>query len=121
MRQTNSEVGRGLLGIEVDPQFEDNGHIYVAYVEDDTTDKFYRLSRLTVTDPSAVQLTIDPESELLLLQGDQPADYAHLGGVLRFGPDGKLFWAAGNNDYDPNNPHIGDNAQDLSNIYGKIP
>lgn len=134
--QPNTAWGRGLLGLEVDPLFADNGFIYVAYVEDQSTQKYERVSRLMVTDPSAEVLTVDPSSEVVLLQGDQPADDGHLGGVLRFGPDQKLYWAVGNNDFtapdyppdvgqDPTSTNSADttnlnNAQELSNIYGKI-
>ena len=37
-------------GIEVDPDFNDNGYIYVSYIG---SDNVQRLSRFTVTDPTA--------------------------------------------------------------------
>ena len=48
---------RGVNGIEVDPKFADNGYVYVSYIGDDN---IQRLSRITVTDPSADVLDSRP-------------------------------------------------------------
>ncbi|HJT95224.1 MAG TPA: PQQ-dependent sugar dehydrogenase, partial [Mycobacterium sp.] len=102
---TDTDEERGLLGIEVDPDFEQNGYIYVSYT---TAQNYDRLSRLTVTGH-----TVDPASELVLIESDQPGNIYHHGGEIHFGPDGKLYWAMGMN---TNNP----NSQNLSNVHGKI-
>lgn len=102
---TRTEGERGLLGIEVDPDFATNGYIYVAYT---TTDAHSRLSRLTVTGNA-----IDPGSELPLFTSPTTVNTNHQGGALTFGPDGMLYWGVGD-DTD------GANAQDLSNMHGKI-
>lgn len=102
---TRTEGERGLLGIEVDPHFTDNGYIYVAYT---TTDAHYQLSRLTVTAEG-----IDPDSEFSLFRSPDTEATNHQGGDLLFGPDGMLYWGVGDNT-------VGANAQDLSNIHGKI-
>lgn len=101
--QTGGE--RGLLGVEVDPDFADNGYIYVTYTDADT---HYRLSRLTVTGD-----TVDPASELVLFRSADLAGTNHQGGDIHFGSDGMLYWGIGDNG-------VGTNAQDLSNIRGKI-
>ena len=92
-----------------------------------TADNHERLSRLTVTtDKTTGDLTVDPASEKVLMQGTQTAADDHLGGEVRFGPDGKLYWAVGNNDpYFVTSPRPGftypsTDAQDLSSMYGKI-
>ena len=97
---------QGLTGIELDPEYTSNGYIYVAYTA--AEDGRDRLSRLTV-----VGDTIDPQSEVVLMRSDLEAGPAHHGGELHFGPDGMLYWATGDNS---NNL----NAQNLSNIHGKI-
>jgi VCBS repeat-containing protein len=101
---------RGITGFALDPHYMDNGYIYVANT---ATDNFDQVSRLTVTDPSADVLTANPDSVVVLLRADQPAGDSHHGGGLDFGPDGKLYWALGDN-FDP------PNAQDLSTVYGKV-
>jgi glucose/arabinose dehydrogenase/regulation of enolase protein 1 (concanavalin A-like superfamily) len=103
--QTDNDEERGLLGIAPDPDFENNGYLYVSYTSQDNHD---RLSRVTVVGDHA-----DPATEVVLLESDQLGNVFHHGGDIEFGPDGKLYWAMGMNTYNPN-------SQDLSNVHGKI-
>jgi hypothetical protein len=96
---------RGISGLAVDPQFAANGYIYVAYT---TTQIKDRLSRFTVAGDTA-----DPDSEKVLLETADTVSTSHRGGGLAFGPDGKLYWAKGDN-------NVPANAQDLTNLHGKI-
>ncbi|NDJ60184.1 MAG: tandem-95 repeat protein [Chloroflexi bacterium] len=96
---------RGLLGIEPDPNFEQNGYLYVSYT---SAANYNRLSRLTM-----INDTIDLASEVILLESNQQSNIWHHGGEVRFGPDGMLYWSMGINVINPN-------AQDLSNIHGKL-
>ena len=101
----NSVLERGLSGIAVDPQFSQNGFIYVAYTTAEIHD---RLSRLTVVGDTTALST----EKVLFDTGEEVALYHH-GGGLAFGPDGKLYWGKGDN-------LVSANGQDLTNVYGKI-
>ncbi|MGH7196399.1 MAG: PQQ-dependent sugar dehydrogenase [Candidatus Saccharimonadales bacterium] len=103
---TDHREERGLLGIEPDPDFATNGWLYVAYT---TAANYDRLSRFTMTGGGSIALG----SEIVLLESTQSADIFHHGGEVRFGPDGKLYWAMGMNTFSPN-------SQDLTNIHGKV-
>ena len=98
-------VEKGVNGIEVDPDFELNGYLYVAYTTLDNRD---RLSRITVADGS-----VDPASEFVLVEGDQEAGPSHHGGAIAFGPDGSIYYSMGDNSKPAN-------SQDLSTLHGKI-
>jgi glucose/arabinose dehydrogenase len=101
---------RGLIGIELDPNFWAQGQegyhsLYVAYT---TADNYDRLSKFTVNE------TLDGATETVLVTSDELAGDFHHGGELAFDPQGQhLYWALGNN---TNNA----TSQDLSSIHGKI-
>ena len=95
---------RELGAVELDPDFEDNGHFYVAYT---TTDYHDRLSRFTLNGDA-----VDLASEFVLIEAADSGPMHH-GNTMLFGPDGKLYWAFGDNAFNTN-------GQDLATIYGKI-
>lgn len=99
-----TETERGISGLAIDPAFATNGRIYVSYIAAATTRN--TLSRLTMTGNTA---TLDQ----VLIQSTLDAAPNHHGGALGFGPDGKLYWGVGDN-------ASGANAQNLTNIHGKI-
>ena len=104
----------GLLGMAFDPNFRANGYLYVSYTVPYTSasgvaQQFTQLSRLTV-----VGGTASLASEKVYLRGNQVQNLHHAGNDLKVGPDGKLWWAVGDNV-----PSIS-NAQTLTNIYGKV-
>jgi len=106
---TVSSAGeRGLLGVELDPNFSSNGFVYIYYTA--TTPAIHnRVSRFTASGDTAV-----PGSETILLELNNLSSATnHNGGALHFGPDGKLYVAAGEN-------ANGSNAQTLGNLLGKI-
>lgn len=102
---TPTQGERGLGALAVDPDFENNGYIYVAYTTIGARD---RLARLTVRGDRVVF-----GSQKVLLQSTDPSAFYHHGGALGFGPDGALYWGVGDN-------KNSDNAQDLGTIHGKI-
>ena len=99
---------RGLVGVQVDPDFTNNGYVYLYYAAL-LPAPHNRLSRFTVTGDTA-----DPNTEVILF--DLPAlseSGWHNGGCIQFGPDGKLYFSAGEN-------NIPANAQSLGTTLGKI-
>lgn len=106
----NSIVERGLLGIALDPEFVENGHVFVFYTvpESPTAPIHSRVSRFTMTGN-----TLDPATEFVLVDLGPAGIGAHNGGALRFGNDGKLYVAVGDN-------VVPANAQLANNYFGKI-
>jgi len=94
----------GLLGIALDPNFEENHHIYLYYTYEELR-TYNKLSRFTESDN---QLS----DELILLDKIAGGKY-HDGGRIKFGPDGMLYITTGE-------AGIPEMAQDLNSLGGKI-
>lgn len=117
---------RGLLGLTLHPNFEENGKVFVYYSAplrsgaDEDWDHTSRISEFKVMadDPQRV----DIHSERVLLEFDQPY-FNHNGGCLVFGPDRYLYIASGDggnaNGVGRGHSKIG-NGQDLGTLLGKI-
>ncbi|MGW6227715.1 ThuA domain-containing protein [Cellulosimicrobium cellulans] len=91
--QVHTAQENGLLGIELDPDFADNGWVYLYYSpHNDLIDSPHqRLSRFTVTDG-----TMDAASEKVLLTvPHQRAECCHSGGYLDFDSEGNLWISIG--------------------------
>ena len=96
---------RGLIGVAFDPGYGvDNNYVYFYYTGLDL------LNRLVRFDASG---DVGTDGPFLIFQTQSPSQELHVGGSIRFGPDGKMYFAVGDNGYPPN-------AQDLSNPHGKI-
>ncbi|MEV6923359.1 PA14 domain-containing protein [Dactylosporangium sp. NPDC051485] len=96
---------RGLIGIAFDPAFGvDNFYVYFYYTGLDLLNRLVRFDAST---------DVGTQGPFLIFQTQSPSQELHVGGSIRFGPDGKLYFAVGDNGYPPN-------AQDLSNPHGKI-
>ena len=103
IQQSGGETG--LLGIAFDPNFVQNGHLYVFYTASGAGRSV--LARLTSQNG-----VVSPASLLELLSIPKQNNF-HNGGKLAFGPDGYLYLAVGDDG-------IPTNAQDLSSLHGKI-
>ncbi|MEM7033494.1 MAG: PQQ-dependent sugar dehydrogenase, partial [Chloroflexota bacterium] len=90
LRSQVSRTGNeeGLLSVALDPNFDQNQHIWLYYSVNDGPRRT-RLARFTV---QADQ--IDLNSELVILEQGQPYSN-HNGGAVRFGPDQMLYLGLG--------------------------
>ena len=98
-------VEGGLLGIALDPNFEDNHYIYLYYTYNDFLSTKNKVVRYVESNLSL--------SEDKILIDEIPGGPFHDGGRIKFGPDGKLYITTG----DAGNVDL---AQDKSSIAGKI-
>ncbi|MBZ0326055.1 MAG: PQQ-dependent sugar dehydrogenase [Altibacter sp.] len=107
---TGSE--QGLLGLAFHPDYTNNGYFYVNYTK---TNGDTRIARYSV-DPGDPNVTL-PNSELTIIEYNQPFSN-HNGGGIAFGPnDGYLYIAAGDGGSggDP-----GNRAQNTALLLGKL-
>jgi glucose/arabinose dehydrogenase len=102
---------QGLLSIALDPDFPDNGRVFVSYTD---TEGDSRIVRYTVREHDPNQL--DPDSATAILSLDQPYPN-HNGGNILFGPDGYLSigFGDGGSQGDPDG-----RAQDPGTLFAKI-
>ena len=98
-----SRPEKGLMGLALDPEFDRNGHLYVYYTATDDTSKLVRVTELSSN--------VGGNPSVLL--GDLPMNLAHNGGILRFGPDDKLYVSVGEAGVDTG-------SQDQTILNGKI-
>lgn len=102
---------QGLLGLAFHPQYTTNGRFVVYYTNTngDIRIASYRVS----TNPEVA----DPASEQILLAVPHPSFSNHNGGMVVFGPDGKLYAGLGDGGSggDPNG-----NGQNRNVLLGKI-
>jgi glucose/arabinose dehydrogenase len=107
---------RGLDGICFDPNFATNHYVYIYYTihqADSSAPTHNQLIRVTA-DPANPDVALAGSGTPIMEMDDlSPTAFAHNGGGLHFGPDGKLYVSVGENTYGPN-------AQSLSTVLGKI-
>jgi len=109
-----TERERGLIGLALDPNFAQNGFIYVRYTSGSATATpptcRHRLSRFTAAGDVAAA-----NSEVILFDmGDCQGTGNHNGGMIDFGSAGKIYTSLGDQKSDLNN------AQTLTNLFGKL-
>jgi len=96
----------GLLGIAADPDFQTNKFLYILYTTRDNNQYQNNLTRYKETEKNMFI-----QDKIVL--SNIPGGVNHNGGVLKFGPDGKLYIGMGEH-YEP------DSAQNLNTLSGKI-
>ncbi|MBM3904980.1 MAG: PQQ-dependent sugar dehydrogenase [Thaumarchaeota archaeon] len=95
----------GLLGLTLDPNFEENHYLYLYYTYSEFLSTYNRVSRFTESNNSV--------SDELVLIDKIPGAAIHDGGRIKFSPDGKLYITTG----DAANMLL---AQNLDSLAGKI-
>lgn len=81
----------GLIGLALDPDFAQNGWLYLQYSPPDFSGQ--RVSRFTVRDDQ-IQLASE---KVLFTYEEQRRECCHHAGSLEFGPDGNLYVGTGDN------------------------
>ena len=98
-------VEGGMLGVAVDPDFEQNNFIYLYYTYNELVTTSNKLVRYQLIDGVVMK-------DKILIDGI-PGGPFHDGGRIQFGPDGKLYITTG----EAGNPDL---SQDMNSLGGKI-
>ncbi|MFN0173522.1 MAG: PQQ-dependent sugar dehydrogenase [Saprospiraceae bacterium] len=111
-RVNSGQNEQGLLGLAFHPNYAENGYFFVNYTKNNGGDT--RVARFSVKPNNPNEA--DPNSELTILEQDQP-NWNHNGGCVKFGPDGYLYIGLGDGGgaNDPQNY-----SQNKKNFLGKI-
>ncbi len=108
----NSADERGLLGIAFDPAYAVNRFFYVFYTRSGVDTNRVARYAADAGNPDIRDAAVAEDVLLDIPTGGGTPQY-HNGGALHFGPDGKLYIAVGEG-------HSSANAQNPTNVYGKI-
>lgn len=100
---------RGLIGVATHPNFASNRFVYVYYTRINGAARKNVVSRFVATG----DVVAGPETPILELPDLSTAATNHNGGAMKFGADGKLYVAVGDN----NNGAL---AQNLGHPFGKM-
>ncbi len=104
--QTPEIFGGGLLGITTHPDFENNHYLYAYYTYEENENLWNKVIRITEENSKSV--------EVITILDKIPGSAFSNGGVIKFGPDGKLYVGTGSvSDYS-------DEPQNLDSLAGKI-
>jgi glucose/arabinose dehydrogenase len=103
---------QGLLGLAFHPDYKQNGYFFLDYTANNPRRTVISRFKVSHDDPNKA----DPESELILLEVEQPYSN-HNGGQISFGPDGYLYISLGDGGSggDPLNA-----GQDLTMLLGSL-
>ena len=107
--RVHQEGESGLFSIAFHPDYAANGYFYVNYADASGT---IHIERYRV---SAERNVADPASRKPILTIEHPNTRAHFGGMMEFGPDGKLYISTGDG-----GPGHSASAQARGSLLGKI-
>ena len=113
----DSTFERGCMGIVPDPSFRSNHYLYLycsIISADDSEVSNNKVLRVTEADGKVVSGSV-----LELLSLPPVTSIFHMGGALRFAPDGSLLLAVGNQEDEPEPPETA-TSQDLTSPFGKM-
>jgi glucose/arabinose dehydrogenase len=110
-------VEQGLWSVALHPRFKENGYIYVHYASLPFNGASM-IVRFTVDPGSPDRITKEQltKSAKVLMNIPQPY-YNHYGGMIAFGPDGKLYIGKGDGGWEGDPLNAG---QDLNVLWAKI-
>src|SRR5690606_3191265 len=116
---------RGLLGFAFHPDYADNGRAFAYYsapLREGAPEGWNHTAHLSAFTLNEDGSALDPASEVVLLEIDQP-QINHNGGQLLFGHDGYLYLGLGDggsaNDVAEGHPPMG-NGQDVTTLLGSV-
>ena len=109
--KVDSSGERGLLGVAFDPDFAANSYVYVYYTQEavGSTPAHNRVARFIAVGDGVVA----GSEKLILRLNNLSSNVNHNGGAMRFGKDGKLYIAVGENADRPA-------AQSFTSLKGKM-
>ena len=116
----------GLMGLALDPNYDDNNWIYLYYSPASTHPDSQNEDYVPTTEESKQHLSrfiykdgvLDKGSEIVLLEVQtQRIECCHTGGSIEFGPDGNLFLSTG----DDVNPFASDGYGPIDEQPGRSP
>ena len=104
--RTPEIFGGGLLGITTHPDFSNNHFLYAYYTYEENEKLWNKIIRITEEENKA--------SEIITILDKIPGSAFSNGGVIKFGPDGKLYVGTGTVSDESHLP------QDITSLSGKI-
>ena len=104
--QTPEIFGGGLLGITTHPDFSNNHFLYAYYTYEENENLWNRVIRITEEE--------NKSTEIVTILDKIPGSAFSNGGVIKFGPDGKLYVGTGSV------TDSSDDPQNLNSLTGKI-
>lgn len=124
--RVNTYDDRGMLGLALDPDFMNNGYLYLAYVYDpnaipgEQPNTGPMISRVTRVTANASRNAMVPGSEVIVLDNLPAEASSHTVGTLKFAPDGTLFFSNGDGATAAFANALALDAQNIDSLRGKI-